>query len=78
VCAIYFVPIAGYIPGRKAINYLIAQRDMEVWLVPIAGTRFVVPYRLAIPTPLGLGVLEATQFVAIPQPARASAAVTRP
>jgi hypothetical protein len=78
VCAIYFVPIAGYIPDRKAIKYLIAQRDMEVWLVPIAGTRFVVPYRLAIPTPLGLGVLEATQFVATPQPTRASAAVTHP
>jgi hypothetical protein len=78
VCAIYFVPIAGYIPDRKAIKYLIAQRDMEVWLVPIAGTRFVVPYRLAIPTPLGLGVLEATQFVATPQPPRASAAVTHP
>jgi hypothetical protein len=78
VCAIYFVPLAGYIPDRKAIKYLIAQRDMEVWLVPIAGTRFVVPYRLAIPTPLGLGVLEATKFVATPQPTRASAAVTHP
>jgi len=78
VCAVYFVPIAGYIPNRKAIKYLTAQRDMEVWLVPIAGTRFVVPYRLAIPTPLGLGVLEATQFVATPQPTRASAAVTHP
>jgi hypothetical protein len=78
VCAIYFVPIAGYIPDRKTIKYLIAQRDMEVWLVPLAGTRFVVPYRLTVPTPLGLGVLEATQFVATPQPSRASAAVTRP
>jgi len=78
VCAIYFVPLAGYIPDRKAIKYLIAQRDMEAWLVPIAGTRFVVPYRLSIPTPLGLGVLEATQFVATPQPTRASAAVTHP
>jgi Protein of unknown function (DUF3108) len=78
VCAIYFVPVAGYIPGRKAIKYLVAQRDMEVWLVPIAGTRFVVPYRLAIPTPLGQGVLEATQFVATLQPTRASAAVTHP
>jgi len=74
VCAIYFVPIAGYIPDRKAIKYLIAQRDMEVWLAPITGTRFVVPYRLTIPTPLGLGVLEATQFVATPLPTRASAA----
>jgi len=78
VCTVYFVPIAGYIPGRKAINYLIAQRDIEVWLIPVAGTRFVAPYRLSIPTPLGLGVLEATQFVATPQPTRASAAVTRP
>ena len=78
VCGISFVPIAGYIPGRKAITYLVAQRDIEVWLVPLAGTRFVVPYRLAIPTPLGLGVLEATQFVATPMPSRASAAVTRP
>jgi hypothetical protein len=79
VCAIYFVPIAGYIPDRKAIKYLVAQRDMEVTLVPIAGTRFVVPYRLVIPTPLGQGVLEATQFVATPAPSRASAAaVTRP
>jgi hypothetical protein len=78
VCAIYFVPVAGYIPGRKAITYLVAQRDMEVWLVPIAGTRFVVPYRVAVPTPLGLGVLEATQFVATPVSTRASAAVTRP
>ena len=51
VCAITFVPIAGYIPDRKAIKYLIAQRDIEVWVVPIAGTRFVVPYRLTIPTP---------------------------
>jgi hypothetical protein len=78
VCAIIFVPIAGYIPERKAIKYLVAQRDMEVWLAPIAGTRFVVPYRLSIPTPLGLGVLEATEFVSIPQPSRASAAATRP
>jgi hypothetical protein len=77
VCGISFVPIAGYIPDRKAIKYLVGQRDIEVWLVPLAGTRFVVPYRLAIPTPLGLGVLEATQFVATPQPSRASAAVTR-
>ena len=78
VCAVTFVPIAGYIPERKAIKYLVAQHDIEVWLVPITGTRFVVPYRLAIPTPLGLGVLEATQLVSTPLPSRASAAATRP
>jgi len=74
VCALYFSPIAGYIPDRAAIKYLVAQRDMEAWLAPIAGTRVLVPFRVSIPTPLGAGVLEATQFVATPLPQRASAA----
>jgi hypothetical protein len=74
VCALYFVPLAGYIPDRAAIKYLVAQRDMEAWLAPIAGTRVLVPFRVTIPTPLGLGVLEATQFVTTAQPARAAAA----
>ncbi len=63
VCAAYFTPIAGHVPGRYAIKYLVSQRDMEVWLVPIAGTRVMVPFRFSIPTPLGVGVLQATQFV---------------
>jgi hypothetical protein len=46
---------------------------MEMWLAPIFGTRVVVPYRVSIPTPLGTGVLQATQFVSAPQPAKASA-----
>lgn len=72
VCAVYFTPIAGHIPDRPAIKYLIAQRDMEIWFAPVAGTRVVVPYRISIPTPLGLGVLQATQFVTTSQGARAT------
>jgi hypothetical protein len=63
VCAVYFAPIAGHIPDRTAIKYLIAQRDMELWLAPVAGTRVLVPFRVSIPTPIGLAVLEANQFV---------------
>lgn len=70
VCAIYFVPISGYIPDRAAIKYLAAQRNMEVWLAPIAGTRVLVPYKMLIPTPLGTGVLEAVQFVTTASPPR--------
>lgn len=73
VCAVYFSPIAGHVPDRAAIKYLVQQRDMEVWLVPIVGTRVLVPFRASVPTPLGLGVLEATQFVSVPQPTKASA-----
>ena len=77
VCAVQFAPISGYVPSRAAIKYLIAQRDIEVWLVPIAATRVVVPFRFAIPTPLGLGVLQATQFVTASQKSRASASGSR-
>jgi hypothetical protein len=45
---------------------------MEVWLAPIAGTRVLVPFRAQGPSPVGSVVLEATQFVAMPTPSRAS------
>jgi Protein of unknown function (DUF3108) len=70
VCAVQFVPVAGYVPDRAAIKYLMAQREMEMWLAPIAGTRIVVPYRLSLQTPLGQGVLEATQFITAANPPR--------
>ena len=73
VCAIYFVPISGYIPDRYAIKYLAALRDAEVWLAPISGTRVLVPYRFSLPTPVGTGVLQATQFVTVAKPPRAAA-----
>jgi hypothetical protein len=63
VCAIYFTPVAGYIPDRPVIKYLTAQRNIEIALAPIAGTRILVPFWMKIPTPLGLAMLEATQFL---------------
>ena len=70
VCAVYFTPVAGYIPDRAAIKYLAAQRNIEAWFAPIAGTRVLVPFRMLIPTPLGIGMLEATQFVTTATPPR--------
>ncbi|MBN9581708.1 MAG: DUF3108 domain-containing protein [Afipia sp.] len=66
VCAVYFTPIAGYVPDRYSIKYVAAQRNMEIWFAPVAGTRVLVPFRISIPTPLGTGVIEATEFVSAP------------
>jgi hypothetical protein len=63
VCAIYFTPLAGYDPNRYAVRYLQAERGMEMWLAPLTGTRLMVPFRVSIPTPIGVGVLQATRFV---------------
>ena len=72
VCAVYFTPLAGYVPHRSAIKYLTSQRDMEVWLAPVASTRVLVPYRISIPTPIGAGVMQATQFVSVALPRAAA------
>jgi hypothetical protein len=77
VCAVYFSPIAGYVPSRAAIKYIAKLRDIEVWMAPIAGTRVMVPFRLEGPTPIGHAVLEATQFVSVASPTRASANGTK-
>jgi hypothetical protein len=70
VCAVYFSPVAGYIPDRPVIKYLAAQRNIEITFAPIAGTRILVPFRMVIPTPLGTAMLEATQFITQASPPR--------
>ena len=70
VCAIYFTPIAGYIPDRPVVKYLAQQRNIEIAFVPIAGTRILVPFRMTIPTPFGQAMLEATSFVTTAAPPR--------
>ncbi|MDB5546609.1 MAG: hypothetical protein JWP21_56 [Tardiphaga sp.] len=72
VCAVYFTPVSGYIADRPALKYLTAQRNMEVWFAPIAGTRVLAPYRMTVPTPLGTAMLEATQFVTTAVPPRSA------
>jgi len=70
VCAVYFTPVAGYIPDRAVIKYLTAQRNIEIAFAPIAGTRILVPFWMKVPTPLGQAMLEATQFVTVASPPR--------
>jgi len=67
VCSVHFTPLAGHIPSRAVIKYLTSMQDAEVWLAPVVGTRIVVPFRIAVPTPFGDAVIEATQFVVTPR-----------
>jgi Protein of unknown function (DUF3108) len=66
VCSVKFFPLAGYDPSHFLVTYLAAQRDIEIWLAPLAGSRLMVPYRMSMPTPMGLGVLQATKFESVP------------
>jgi hypothetical protein len=66
VCSVIFSPIAGHASDRAAIQYLANLREIEAVLAPIAGTRVLAPYRITVPTPIGTGVMQATQFVSTP------------
>jgi len=69
VCSVNYQPVAGHNPNRFAIKYLMNSRDMEIWLTPMAGARVLVPFRISIPTTIGIAVLQARQFVAVaPEP----------
>lgn len=66
VCAVKFLPLAGYDPKHFLITFLAAQDDTEIWLAPFSGSRLMVPYRMTMPTPFGLGVLQAIKFETLP------------
>jgi len=62
VCSARYKPIAGHRPGRKATQFMIDNKDMEVWLAPTADGRAMVPYRIAVRTMVGMTVIEARRF----------------
>lgn len=63
VCRIRYVPVAGHRPSRSTVKYMMENKEMYVWLVPISGTRFMAPFKISVATMIGTAVLEATSFV---------------
>jgi hypothetical protein len=74
VCAVSYVPVGGHDPERSGIKFLRDNRGMEMWFVPIPGTRFLAMYRVVLPTLLGNAVLDATRFVTVVKSGRPATA----
>jgi hypothetical protein len=63
VCGIKFVPISGFRPGDRGIEFMSSHADeVEVWLVPLPGTAMYLPYRISVPTAFGSGSAEMLSF----------------
>ena len=77
VCAVRYQPRAGYRPNRVAVKFLVATHDVEMWLVPIAGARLLVPARISIPTLVGTAVVAAGEMLTDVAPATNSTAKGR-
>lgn len=73
VCTVRYVPISGHRADGRATQFMADNKDIEVWLAPVAGTRVVFPFRISVLTLLGTVVIEAEEFAA-DQTARAATA----
>jgi Protein of unknown function (DUF3108) len=62
VCDARYVPIAGHRSLRPSTKFMEENRDMQVWLAPVNGTRFLVPLRIAVRTMVGMSVIEASNW----------------
>jgi Protein of unknown function (DUF3108) len=71
VCSARYTPIAGHRP-IPATDYMQKNRDISVWLVPVEGTRTLVPYRIQVKTQLGNLVIEAQSISGLASEATAS------
>ncbi|ABS67182.1 DUF3108 domain-containing protein [Xanthobacter versatilis] len=62
VCGVRYSPIAGHRPTRYTVKYMEENKDMQVWLVPVAGTRLLAPFKVSVATMIGTAVLTASSF----------------
>ena len=46
ICAVKFIPIAGYQPDNPGIRLMSQTNEIEVWLIPVRNTKMYVPYRI--------------------------------
>jgi hypothetical protein len=66
VCRVKFVPIGGYRPDHPGIKFMAQTDEIEVWLFPIPRTNLNFPYRIAVPTTLGSGVITLREIALCP------------
>jgi hypothetical protein len=72
VCGLKVIPIAGHRLGGDALDDLVDNERIEVWLVPIDKTALLVPFRIVIGTRWGDLVVYATRFTTSASSQRAS------
>ncbi len=53
ICRVKYQPISGYKAHKKDIKFMIKNRNIEMWLMPLPKSRNYAPYRFILPLPIG-------------------------
>lgn len=62
VCSARYVPVAGHRPDRRVTKFMVENKSMDTWLVPVNGGKQLIPYRISVKTMIGTAVIEADSF----------------
>lgn len=62
VCSARYTPISGFKMDSQSTRYMAENRDLEVWLAPVAQAHVVVPYYIKVGTKSGTLVIQAVDF----------------
>lgn len=71
VCEARYLPVAGHRP-LPSTTYMAENRNMRVWLVPVAGSQTLVPWKIEVQTQMGKLNIEAQSVSGLAQDATAS------
>ncbi len=71
ICNARYVPVAGHRP-LPATTYMVENRDISLWLVPVAGSQALIPLRIQMKTQLGKLTIDALSFSGLAQDATSS------
>ncbi|MBS7533482.1 DUF3108 domain-containing protein [Ancylobacter sonchi] len=74
VCRISYKPVAGHRANRTSVKFMMRNKEMYVWLAPVAGTRVLAPFRASVATAIGVAQIEAVSFQTEPMVAKGAGA----
>ena len=66
VCSVRYTPVSGHRLNRPVVEFMRENKDIEIWLGLVPGTRALVPLRIYVKTMIGGLEIEATRFGSVP------------
>ena len=62
LCDVRYTPISGHRAERKSVQFMAENRDIQVWLIPVGGSRIVIPARIMLRTMIGMLAIDARRM----------------
>lgn len=62
LCDVRYTPISGHRAERKSVQFMAENRDIQVLLIPVGGSRIVIPARIMLRTMIGMLAIDARRM----------------